>query len=83
MPIAYKYGKPVIVSNINGLQELVIEDRTGSVFKDDAELGRLLRTYNINRSGKENQEISEYYNETYDWNKNVLILLERILEINE
>ncbi len=83
LPIAYKYGKPVIVSNINGLQELVIENRTGFVFKDDAELGKLLYVYNIDRSGKENQEIREYYNETYDWNKNILILLERILETNE
>ena len=79
LPIAYKYGKPVIVSNINGLQELVIEDRTGFVFKDDAELRKLLYVYNIDRSGKENKEISEYYNETYDWNKNIQILLERII----
>lgn len=83
LPIAYKYGKPVVVSNINGLRELVAEGKTGYVFKDTKQLGLILKEYSIGRSAHENPEICDFYKETYDWKRNMKNLLERVVKTNE
>ncbi|MDO4470927.1 MAG: glycosyltransferase family 4 protein [Bacillota bacterium] len=83
LPIAYKYGKSVVVSNINGLRELVVEGKTGYVFKDTKQLGMILKEYAIERSAHANPEICDFYKETYDWKKNIKNLLERVVKTNE
>lgn len=83
LPIAYKFGKPVIVSDINGLRELVYEGVTGNVFKNDDQLSHLLKVYSKQRSINPNKEICEFYEEHYDWGRNIRYLLERIKEDDE
>ncbi|HII4480856.1 glycosyltransferase family 4 protein [Clostridium perfringens] len=76
LPIAYKYGKPVIVSNISGLKELVISGKTGEVFSDTKDLENKLQlfasTFHINQN---KSEIQNFYNENYDWCKNLKRLI--------
>lgn len=83
LPIAYKYGKPVIVSNIDGLRELVVEGKTGYVFNDTSKLELILKDYAIEKSAQANPEILGFYKETYDWKKNMKNLLERVVKSNE
>ncbi len=83
LPIAYKYGKPVIVSDIDGLRELVVENKTGHVFEDCRQLSFALKKYAVDKSGKANPEISDFYKETYDWEKNMKALLGRVLKSDE
>lgn len=76
LPIAYKYGKPVIVSNISGLKELVIEGKTGEVFSDTKDLKKKLQffasDFHIDQS---KSEIQDFYNENYDWCENLKKLI--------
>lgn len=83
LPIAYKYGKPVIVSNINGLRELVVEGKTGYIFEDTTQLSSILREYALKKNGQINVDISRFYKETYDWVRNMQTLLERMVRTNE
>lgn len=83
LPIAYKYGKPVIVSNINGLRELVVEKKTGYFFEDENQLSNLLKKYAAHRDGRANLEICDFYKEKYDWERNMKILLEGLVKEDE
>ena len=83
LPIAYKYGKPVIVSNINGLRELVVENKTGSVFDDIQQLSNLLKGYSVNKSSSPNLKICDFYKKTYDWERNMKNLLEKVAKEDE
>ncbi len=78
LPIAYKFSKPVIASAINGLQELIVQGVTGDVFADEAQLRQLLRTYAEERTAAADPRISEYYEKTYDWQRNMRQLLDRL-----
>ncbi len=79
LPIAYKFGKPVIGSAINGLQELIVQGLTGDVFVDEMQLRQLLRTYAEKRTAAADPHISEYYEKTYDWQRNIRQLLDRLI----
>lgn len=83
LPIAYKYGKPVIVSNINGLRELVLEDKTGYVFDDVQQLSDLLKKYSADKNKTPNLEICDFYKKTYDWERNMKNLLEKVAKADE
>ena len=34
-PIAYHYNKPILISNINGLKNPIVKDKTGEVVEND------------------------------------------------
>ena len=42
-----------------------------------------LKKYAVDKSGKANPEISDFYKETYDWEKNMKALLGRVLKSDE
>lgn len=74
LPIAYKFGKPVIVSDLDGLIENVSEGKTGYIFHTDEELKEILsRSDNFCFSEK---DIFDYYEENYLWENNIRKLLE-------
>ncbi len=79
LPIAYKFGKPVIGSAINGLQELILQGLTGDVFADEAQLRQLLQIYAEKRNTAADPHISKYYEKTYDWQRNIRNLLDRLI----
>ncbi len=42
LPIAYKFAKPIIVSNLQGLTENVVVTKTEFIFRTEDELSELL-----------------------------------------
>mgnify|MGYP002607079183 CR=1 FL=1 len=79
LPIAYKYGKPVIVSNLKGLTENVVPQKTGLIFKDVNDLSKCLNTITtfMNRDTKE--DISNYYEQNYSWKTNIEKLIHELV----
>ena len=75
LPIAYKFGKPVVVSNLRGLTENVIEEKTGYVFKSVEELSEILRRFNSADFSVSETAISEYYQKNFLWKNNLEVLL--------
>lgn len=79
LPIAYKYGKPVVVSNIDGLSDLVDPDKTGQIFGDTKELADILYNYNkLTDNTDMEYAIKKFYSEHYDWTKNMQLLFDKI-----
>ena len=77
LPIAYKYGKPVIVSDLPGLTENVWDQHTGLVAKDEDALVNALEQMDDERIYQTmKSEIAAYYEENYNWEHN----LKRVLE---
>lgn len=77
LPIAYKYGKPVIVSDLPGLTENVWDQHTGLVAKDEDALVNALEQMDDERIYQTmKSEIAVYYEENYNWEHN----LKRVLE---
>ena len=74
LPIAYQFGKPVVISNLEGLTENVLVGKTGCIFTTVDELGEVLARFDSYHFSK--QEISEYYGKTYSWKNNLEKLLE-------
>lgn len=71
LPIAYKFGKPVIVSNLRGLTENVVEKKTGYVFRTMDELSESL--IQVEQSDPEAMKlyIEKYFEENFSWKKNI------------
>lgn len=81
LPIAYKFGKPVIVSAIPGLQELVVKGKTGLVFSDENELKESIRALaDPDKVLFSQDEIKELYDRHYNWNKNLARILDCIFD---
>lgn len=76
LPIAYKYGKPVIVSDLDGLTENVVDEKTGYIFKTENELASILHNINIDENMR--LAISDYYSENYNWQNGIKKLLNDI-----
>lgn len=73
LPIAYKYGKPVIVSNLQGLIENVSMRKTGCIFDTIDELKDIL--YQFDKNDFSEKEILEFYQKNYSWKSNLENLL--------
>jgi len=72
IPIAYYYGKPVVVSNVDGLKQYVVDSETGFVCKTDEEYNKAYN-YVLDENLKENFRHSciEYYRNRLDWKANL------------
>lgn len=78
IPIAYKFGCPVIVSAVKGLTQFVDDGSTGFICNNlnDYKLAiNKLNTINRVAMGK---ACRKYYDANLDWKKNLKIILERI-----
>lgn len=75
LPIAYKFGKPVIVSDLRGLTENVSENKTGYVFKTNAELTDILLRMKDAGGSVTEEEIEAYYKQNFLWQNNLNSLL--------
>ena len=73
LPIAYKFGKPVIVSNLQGLTENLSIDKTGCVFDTVDELKEILCQFDKDNFSE--QEILDFYQTNYSWESNLENLL--------
>ncbi len=71
IPLAYFLGKPVIVSNIPGLTQFVINKKTGFICDDDQDLEKALITMNVEQAKIMEPSIVLYYKQYLDWNRNI------------
>ena len=78
VPIAYHFDKPVVVSNIGGLPEIVRNGETGFICEPDAKqfAEGIIKYYNSD-PGRFSTFISEY-KEQFSWEIYVKVLLELI-----
>lgn len=78
LPIAYKYGKPVIVSDLPGLTENVWEQHTGLIAKDiDALVNAMEQTDDEIFYQTMCRDVTDYYRENYNWEQNLKGVLEQ------
>ncbi len=71
IPIAYFFGLPVIVSNVEGLTQYVENRVTGVICNSENEYSKameMLESNSVLAQYKKNCEI--YYSKVFDWNKN-------------
>lgn len=79
IPIAYKYAKPVIVSNVPGLTQFVSEGETGYISRNIEELtNAFIATENEDMYLKMKKKCLDYYNRELEWKKNLTILLNEL-----
>ena len=88
--LAYSFGLPVIAADVGSLKEEIIEGQTGFMFraKDSPALAKAIETYfssDLFRNLEtRRQNIRDYANERYSWNKVAAITTEvysKLLEI--
>lgn len=70
LSMSYYFGKPVIVSDLNGLTEFVEAGKTGEVFHSIEELSRDLIDVPA-RAMYMNEAIQAYYEEHLNWERNL------------
>ncbi len=78
IPIAYAYSKPVLVSDIPGLTQFVIDGETGWVCKTREQWVENLRGMNVNVADEMTASVSKYFADHLDWKRNVERMLSRI-----
>ncbi len=71
IPIAYAYGKPVIVSNIPGLTQFVQDGVTGVIAKDIAELSVAIGAMTVDAAEAMSGAVTHYHDEHMDWQHNL------------
>lgn len=80
IPIAYKFGVPVIVSNVDGLTQFVEDEKTGFVCESEIDyITALQKLENDNTRSAMSEAAIEYHLSNMDWKKNILSVLDAIL----
>lgn len=71
IPVAYQFGKPVVVSDVAGLTQFVINRKTGIICntKDNWESALVEMTPNAAKAYED--EVKRYYANNMDWNTNI------------
>ena len=78
IPIAYLFGKPVIVSNVPGLTQFVIDGETGRICGTQEELEKAFIQIDSEITIECINKIKNYYAKNMYWNKNVRELVEKL-----
>jgi glycosyltransferase involved in cell wall biosynthesis len=79
IPIAYKYGKPVITSNVRGLTQFVDDEKTGYICTNENDyVAAYNKMENKDIIEKMMNNCFEYYSSNLDWRKNLEKLFERL-----
>lgn len=79
LSMSFHFGKPVIVSDIDGLTEFVEDGKTGVVFHDIDELSDALVSVPAHAEEMRN-DILEYHDKNLDWEANIRRFLDDINE---
>ena len=77
IPIAYKYGVPVITSDVPGLTQFVVNGETGFICKNKDDYIRAFEAIETDAEWISKKCIN-YGNKNFDWDKNVSDLLRSI-----
>ena len=78
IPIAYYYGKPVIVSNVDGLTQFVDDNQTGFICKNEVDYVNAVNTIYSVEYLKMQQMAKKYYETNLDFEKNIGLFFETI-----
>ena len=78
IPIAYFYGKPVIVSNVEGLTQYVVNNETGVICENEEDYLKAITFIYETNPAFFSKKCIEYYNDKLDFEKNVDFLLKEI-----
>ena len=80
IPIAYKFGVPVIVSNVDGLTQFVDNEKTGFVCESEIDyITAFNKLENDNTRSVMSEAAVEYHLSNMDWKKNIISVLDAIL----
>jgi len=75
VPVAYHFNKPVIVTNVGGLDEIVQEGKTGYVVKPDSfEIANSIIKYYSNSDKVNFKENIKIYNKNFSWDKFIEVI---------
>ena len=78
LSMSYHFGKPVIVSDIDGLTEFVEDGKTGVVFHNIDELADALVSVPANAE-EMRKDVLEYHDANLDWETNIRRCLEDVI----
>lgn len=78
IPLAYLFGKPVIVSNIAGLMQFVVAGKTGIICSTQNEWKNAMIKTTPKTAKAFEKEILEYYSKKMDWNANIRELFAKL-----
>lgn len=79
LSMSYHFGKPVIVSDLDGLTEFVEDDKTGVIFHDNNELADALLGV-PSRAEEMKRDVIEYHDRNLDWERNIKKFLDSITQ---
>ena len=83
IPIAYKYSKPVIISNIAGLKQFVVQNETGFIcLKDEDYMEAIKQLDKIDIRAKMGTNCLNYYNKNLEWKPNIVKILNELKILN-
>ena len=76
IPIAYHYGKPVIVSDVPGLTQFVVDGKTGFICRTEKDyISKINIIQNVDLRKQMNDECIQYSHCILEWKKNIRVLL--------
>ena len=78
IPLAYLFSKPVVVSNVAGLTQFVVNGKTGIICSTQNEWKNALIEMTSETARAFEKEILEYYSKNMDWNANVRELFAKL-----
>lgn len=79
IPIAYKYNKPVIVSDTEGLTQVVVDQETGFIcHKIEDYQKAICKIYDDNTFQNMSKQAGSYYDKYFDWQANISNLFENM-----
>lgn len=78
IPLAYLFGKPVIVSDVPGLTQFVMDGETGIICHSEENLKNALMQFSSKKSPIKECKIREYYQTNMDWNRNTRELFNKL-----
>ena len=78
IPLAYLFGKPVIVSDVPGLTQFVMDGETGIICHSEENLKNALIQFSSKKSLIQESKIREYYQTNMDWNRNTRELFNKL-----
>lgn len=75
IPIAYYFGKTVVVSNIKGLTQFVQNEKTGFIYNTEEELISILIKLSNKQYSSLKDNIENYYSKYLDWKNNIKAII--------
>ena len=78
IPLAYLFGKPVIVSDVPGLTQFVMDGETGIICHSEENLKNALMQFSLKKSPMQESKIRKYYQTHMDWNGNTRELFNKL-----